>query len=93
VIEYAVLVLVALAVAAFVALPRRGDDAVDPGPALEALGTRRAVLLHQLRELDDDLAAGRISAADRLAGRRALGPELRDVTEALQAHDAAGAPS
>jgi hypothetical protein len=51
---------------------------------VEALRLERAGLLDLLRELDEDAAAGRISPDDRLDGRRALGPRLREVTEALQ---------
>ncbi|MEZ4501404.1 MAG: hypothetical protein R3C39_02135 [Dehalococcoidia bacterium] len=64
------------------ARPSRGQrDSVDEEARLLE---RRRVLLDELRELDEDLAAGRIDAADRQAGRRALGPELRAVTEALR---------
>ncbi|MBM3140938.1 MAG: hypothetical protein FJZ92_12215 [Chloroflexi bacterium] len=90
--EFAVLVVLALLVAAYVALPRRGDGAAGSEgageDAVDALRARRTELLAALRELDEDLAAGRIAADDRAAGRRALAPELRSVTEALRAHGA-----
>ena len=54
-------------------------------PALDTLREERARLLADLRELDDDAASGRISAAERLSGRRALAPRLRTLTEALRA--------
>ncbi len=38
--------------------------------------------------IGEDAAAGRISASDRLEGRRSLGPRLREVTEALREADA-----
>ena len=88
--EWVVVLLFSLAAAAMIALPRsRGTDAGPPGP--EALREERTLLLAELRELDDDRATGRISAADRLDGRRALGPRLRAVTEALQELGGGGA--
>ena len=42
-------------------------------------------LLAELRELDDDAASGRISAAERRSGRQALAPRLRAVSAALHA--------
>ena len=60
---------------------RGASDAGDPLDLIE----ERARLLAELRELDDDAASGRISAAERLSGRRALAPRLRAVTEALRA--------
>ena len=80
--EWAVLLLFALAAAAWIGrglLPARSG--AEP---VEALLASRAALLLELRELDEDEAASRISAADRLAGRRALAPDLRSVTEALR---------
>ncbi len=81
--EWGVVLLFALAAAAMIALPRsRGADAGPPDT--EALREERTLLLAELRELDDDRATGRISPADRVDGRRALGPRLRAVTEALR---------
>lgn len=91
-IEFAVLAALALVVAIYLAFPRGEEPAVEPAD-VAALRARRAVLLHELRELNDDLAAGRIADADRLAARRALGPELRAVTEALRMHDDGGVPA
>ena len=87
--EWAVLVLIALAAGAFIALPRRGDTLADrsAGDVVELAAERDGLLL-VLRELDEDAAAGRISATDRLDGRRALGPRLREVTQALRDADA-----
>lgn len=92
-IEFVVLAALALGVAVYVAFPRRGDTTAVLEPDIEGLRERRGTLLRQLRELDEDLAAGRISGDDRRAGRRALGPSLREVTEALRAHDGAGTRS
>ncbi len=86
--EWLVLALVAALAAAPIAAPlRRGGVAPPPdgGERLEALAAERRALLAELREFDDDAAAGRISAADRLAGRRALAPRLRAAGEALRA--------
>ncbi|RJQ10684.1 MAG: hypothetical protein C4558_04355 [Dehalococcoidia bacterium] len=84
--EWAVLALFALAACAFIALPRSGDTlAGDPAGEAVELAAERDSLLLALRELDEDASAGRISPADRLDGRRALGPRLREVTEALRA--------
>lgn len=83
--EWAVLALIALAACAFIALPRRDDTLVDHSEAASVeLEAERESLLLALRELDEDAAAGRITAEDRLDGRRALGPRLREVTEALR---------
>ncbi len=84
--EWLVLLLFAALAAAFIGigLPlrgRRGDDATD---ATDRLREEHGRLLTDLRELDDDAASGRVSAEDRRAGRRALAPRLRTVTEALR---------
>lgn len=84
--EWLVLIVLALVAVALIALPR----AVPLNAATEShleeatLIEERRILLSELRELDEDAAAGRISAEDRLAGRRALAPRLRAVTETLQ---------
>ena len=52
---------------------------------LATIEAQRAALLAELAELDDDAAAGRITGEDRLAGRRALAPRLRAVTESARA--------
>ena len=84
--EWAILALIALAASAFIALPRGGDALVD-GAATDELAAERDNLLLALRQLDEDAEAGRITAEDRLAGRRALGPRLREATEALRDAD------
>ncbi len=87
--EWAILLGLALIAAVLVVLPARSAvaRAVD-APAndeVTRLAAERDRLLAELREFDDDAAAGRISADDRSAGRRALAPGLRAVTEALRA--------
>lgn len=84
--EWAVLVGLALLAAALVGLPR--GEAATPRAAAEAEATlreERRRLLDELAEIDDDAVAGRISAEDRAAARRAIAPRLRAATEALQA--------
>ena len=85
--EWLVLLLFAALAALLIGLPLRRAP-VLPGaeaPSLEALREERARLLAELRELDDDAASGRISAAERRSGRRALGPRLRALTATLRA--------
>ena len=87
--EWALFAAVLLGATAYVAWPRPGDLTTrDPEAELEDLYARRDEILQALRDLDDDAAAGRIAAEDRAAGRSALGPALRDVTERLRARDA-----
>ena len=81
--EWVLLVAFALAAASMVALPLRTSaepSANDNGSS----AAERTRLLAELRELDDDMAAGRISADDRQAGRRAIAPQLRAATEQLR---------
>ena len=81
--EWVLLVAFALAAASMVALPlRTGAEQSVADTASSAAERQR--LLAELRELDDDMAAGRISADDRQAGRRAIAPQLRTVTEQLR---------
>lgn len=82
--EWLVLLLVAAAAAAFIAWPRAEDAPPSTPPLAEELRAERAALLAQLRDIEDDTLAGRITAADRADARRALGPRLRAVTEALR---------
>ena len=88
--EWLLLAALVVAAAAFVVLPGlvRGRVADLPPTRAdqerELLAEERRVLLAELRDLDEDAAAGRISAEDRLAGRRALAPRLRALTEAMQ---------
>ncbi len=91
--EWAVLLAFVLLTAAYVALPRRRDGEAPEAPA-EELHRLHRELLDELRNLDEDAAQGRISAQDRQAGRRAVGPRLRAAAEALRERgerpDAAG---
>ena len=85
--EWLVLVLFAALAALLIGFPLQRTPAgmALEAPALDTLREERARLLSDLRELDDDAASGRISAAERLSGRRALAPRLRALTEALRA--------
>ena len=86
--EWALFAAVLLAATAYVALPRRADDApADFEAEIAELHAERTEILDALRDLDEDAASNRITADDRLAGRRALGPALRDVTERLRERD------
>ena len=90
--EWLVLVLFAALAGAVVGAPlwSGGRSARGAQPASEAGAAAELVeehgrLLAELRELDDDAAGGRISAAERQAGRRALAPRLRAASAALRA--------
>ncbi len=81
--EWALLLVVAAAAAAYVGWPRGDDGFLDASEA-DRLRERRSELLSELAEFDSDLATGRISEDDRRSGRRAVAPELRSVTERLR---------
>jgi len=81
--EWVVLAAVAALVALFVAWPRRGDADPQSVEVGDLLGERQAII-DELREVDEDALAGRISADDRIEARRALGQRLRAVTESLR---------
>jgi len=85
--EWLVLVVLVLLAAVLIGLPRYAstDRAARFEQEQAALMEERRLLLAELRELDEDAAAGRISNEDRLAGRRAVAPRLRAVTEILHA--------
>ncbi len=81
--EWVVLAAVAALVALFVAWPRRSD--ADPVSVEVAdLRDERSAILAELREVDEDALAGRITAEDRVDARRQLGQRLRAVTDALR---------
>lgn len=82
--EWLILLLVALAAAAYIGWPHTAIDEPED-EVLVMLRDRRTLLLAELRDFDTDLANGRISQDDRREGRRALAPEFRDVTERLRA--------
>lgn len=88
--EWAVLALFAGVAAVCIGLPWMHAGVSSEG--VDALREQRVRLLADLTELDRDFAEGRIGAADRLEGRRALAPELRAVTEALRARGEAVGP-
>lgn len=83
------LIVLGVVAALLIALPagRRaaGEARFDQEAGLLA---ERRQLLAELHEVDEDAAAGRISADDRMAARRSLGPRLRAVTEALRSYGA-----
>ena len=80
--EWIVLALLVLAAAAFIAPALREPGREGPGPAEAARAAReeRRRLLGQLRAIDADFAAGRVSREERLARRRELGPPLLAVS-------------
>lgn len=84
-IEWLVFVAVSAGTAAFIAWPRAQDAARSSRPEAEELRSERRAILAELREIEDDVLAGRIAAEDRADARRALAPQLRRVTEALSA--------
>ena len=81
-VEWLVILLFAAVAAVAIGLAREAAD--DPTPDLDLLREQRRTLLDELRDLDEDAEAGRISPDDRVAGRRALAPRLRAVTDALR---------
>ena len=81
--EWLLLLAVAIATALYIGWPQADLDEPENDKII-TLRDRRAVLLAELRDFDADLANGRITEGDRRAGRRAVGPELRDVTELLR---------
>ena len=83
--EWALLALFVVVAAVLIGLPRAiRRDAGDGEFDARALREEHLQLMVELRDLDDDASAGRISAADRRDGRRALAPRLRAVSEALR---------
>ena len=83
--EWLVLLLFAVVAAALIGLPLwLGPLTAAHVPSPGVLREERRRLLADLYELDDDAASGRVSVGERLAGRSALAPRLRAVTEALR---------
>ncbi|MDP6605474.1 MAG: hypothetical protein QF664_04340 [Dehalococcoidia bacterium] len=82
--EWVLLLVLALAAMSLVAFPLDGGGEDGEGFGIEGLSEERTLLLAELREFDDDVAAGRISDRDRREGRAALAPRLRAVTERLR---------
>lgn len=81
--EWLIFALVVAAVALFVAWPRHADIIPPHSAALDLRGQRETILA-ELREVEDDALAGRITEEDRREARRLLGVRLRQVTEALR---------
>ena len=82
--EWAILAAVVALVAAYIAWPRAVDLEPLSHPDFDELRGEREDLLQELREIDDDAAAGLITPEDRATARRELGPRLRRVTEELR---------
>jgi len=81
--EWLIFLAVVAVAAVFIAWPRVGDSA--PGPVdVQELHAERDAILGELREVEDDLLSGRITADDRRESRRILGARLLRVTEALR---------
>ena len=85
--EWAVLAALAAIAAIYVALPRREDAEADgaAGADLDELHAQRDELVAALRDLDEDVAAGRMAAEDRQRGRTEIGARLRDVIGRIRA--------
>lgn len=81
--EWMLFVLFVFAAALYIGWPRRGDVTTHVDTVAE-LREEFDELTRVLRELDEDLAAGRISSDDRLRTRGAIGSRLRQVVEALR---------
>ena len=94
--EWLVLLAFVAVAAVLIGFPWRGGTTPARDEAeLDGLWQERTRLIDELRDLDNDAATGRLSAADRRAGRRAVAPQLREVTEALRSRgiDLPAAPS
>ena len=85
--EWAMLAGLAAIAALYIALPRSDDRDEDTAPeaAIDDLRAQRDELVAALRDLDDDVAAGRMAAADRQRGRQEIGARLRGIIEQLRA--------
>ncbi len=81
--EWLVFLAVVVAATLFVAWPRATDPLPGPVDMQELRGEREAILA-ELREVEDDALAGRITQDDRRESRRLLGIRLVRVTEALR---------
>ncbi|MEI6137003.1 MAG: hypothetical protein WCQ48_06260 [Chloroflexota bacterium] len=86
------LAAIAAIAALYIVLPRSDDAEADSpiGADLDDLRAQRDQLVTALRDLDDDVAAGRMAVEDRQRGRQEIGVRLRVVMEQLRAH---GEPS
>jgi hypothetical protein len=87
--EWLALAVLAALAAAYIALPRSDDaEADDPRAELDDLRAQRDELMSALRDLDEDVAAGRMAAEDRQRGRQEIGVRLREIMERLRAGEA-----
>lgn len=84
--EWFALAAVAVIAALYIALPRADDAQPDGvGAELDDLRAQRDELVSALRDLDEDVAAGRMAPEDRQRGRQEIGVRLREVMERLRA--------
>ncbi len=81
--EWLIFLAVVVTATLFVAWPRTSDPLADTVDVQELNGEREAILA-ELREVEDDALAGRITGDDRRESRRLLGIRLRQVTDALR---------
>ena len=88
--EWALLAGIAALATLYIVLPRRDDAGADATPEadLDDLRAQRDELVSALRDLDEDVAAGRMAVKDRQRGRQELGASLREVMERIRAHGA-----
>ncbi len=87
--EWVLLAGLAILAALYIALPR-SDDASDEVAAeaeLDDLRAQRDELMAALRDLDEDVAAGRMDADDRRRGRHDIGLRLRDIVERMRGRE------
>jgi hypothetical protein len=84
--EWIALAAIAVIAALYIALPRTDDAEPDGvGAELDDLRAQRDELVSALRDLDEDVAAGRMAPEDRRRGRQDIGMRLREVMERLRA--------
>jgi hypothetical protein len=88
--EWLALAALAAVAALYIGLPRREDADSDtaPGAELDDLRAQRDELVAALRDLDEDVAAGRMAPEDRQRGRQEIGVRLREIIERLRAGEA-----
>ncbi len=88
--EWLMLAGLAALVALYIGLPRPedADDDSAPGADLDDLRAQRDELVAALRDLDEDVAAGRMAAEDRQRGRQDIGARLREIMERIRAGEA-----
>lgn len=83
--EWLALAGIAALTALYIAMPRSDDGAADAVDAeADDLRAQRDELVAALRDLDEDVAAGRMAPEDRQRGRQEIGVRLREVIERLR---------